>query len=122
MKEPMKMNANPCKTVSEFEPLLNVREVAKLFGINHSTLLRMARSGHLPGVKIGRLWRFRRGGVPEVRSGSMKSAILCGYIWLKPKDREFMKRGATSGMMQLRLLRFIGGALSSQPFLTLSRN
>jgi excisionase family DNA binding protein len=53
------MNANPCKTVSEFEPLLNVRKVAKLFGVNHSTLLRMARSGHLPGVKIGRLWRFR---------------------------------------------------------------
>jgi excisionase family DNA binding protein len=46
------MNANPCKIVSEFEPLLNVREVAKLFGVNHSTLLRMARSGHLPGVKI----------------------------------------------------------------------
>jgi excisionase family DNA binding protein len=53
------MNANPCKTVSEFEPLLNVREVAKLFGVNHAMLLRMARSGQLPGVKIGKLWRFR---------------------------------------------------------------
>jgi excisionase family DNA binding protein len=53
------MNANPCKTVPEFEPLLNVREVAKLFGVNHAMLLRMARSGQLPGVKIGKLWRFR---------------------------------------------------------------
>jgi len=51
------MNANPCQTV--FEPLLNVRQVAKLFGLNHAMLLRMARSGQLPGVKIGKLWRFR---------------------------------------------------------------
>jgi len=51
------MDANPCQPV--FEPLLNVREVAKLFGVNHATLLRMARSGQLPGVKIGKLWRFR---------------------------------------------------------------
>jgi len=53
------MNANPCKTASEFEPLLNIREVAKLFGVNHAMLLRMARSGQLPGVKIGKLWRFQ---------------------------------------------------------------
>jgi len=51
------MNANLCQTV--FEPLLNVRQVAKLFGLNHAMLLRMARSGQLPGVKIGKLWRFR---------------------------------------------------------------
>jgi excisionase family DNA binding protein len=68
----MKMNANPCKTVSEFEPLLNVREVAKLFGVNHSTLLRMARSGHLPGVKIGKLWRFR---VSELNSWKTSGMI-----------------------------------------------
>jgi excisionase family DNA binding protein len=53
------MNANPCTKVFEFEPLLNVREVAKLFGVNHAMLLRMARSGQLPSVKVGKLWRFR---------------------------------------------------------------
>jgi excisionase family DNA binding protein len=53
------MNANPCKTVPELEPLLDVREVAKLFGVNHAMLLRMVRRGQLPGVKIGKLWRFR---------------------------------------------------------------
>ena len=43
------MDANPCLTV--FEPLLNVREVATLFGVNHAMLLRMDHSGQLPGVK-----------------------------------------------------------------------
>ena len=51
------MNANPCHT--GFEPLLNVKQLAKLIGVNHVTLLRMARSGQLPGVRIGKLWRFR---------------------------------------------------------------
>ena len=60
------MNANPCTKVFEFEPPLNVREVAKLFGVNHAMLLRMARSGQLPGVKVGKLWRFR---VSELNSG-----------------------------------------------------
>jgi excisionase family DNA binding protein len=51
------MNANPCESL--FEPLLNVRQVAKLFGVNHAMLLRMPRSGRIPCVKIGKLWRFR---------------------------------------------------------------
>jgi len=51
------MNGNPCQT--GFEPLLNANQLAKLIGINRVTLLRMARSGQLPGVRIGKLWRFR---------------------------------------------------------------
>jgi excisionase family DNA binding protein len=45
------MIANPCQAVCE--PLLSVGEVAKLFGVHPTTLLRLARNGHLPGVKIG---------------------------------------------------------------------
>jgi excisionase family DNA binding protein len=71
------MDANPCQTV--FEPLLNVREVATLFGVIHATLLRMARSGQLPGVKIGKLWRFR------VRE--LKSWITSGIAANKPRSR-----------------------------------
>jgi len=51
------MIANPCQAVCE--PLLRVGEVAKLLGVHPSTLLRLATSGRLPGVKIGKLWRFR---------------------------------------------------------------
>ncbi len=51
------MNANPCEQV--FERLLDAREVAKLLGVHRATLQRMARDGQLPGVKVGKLWRFR---------------------------------------------------------------
>ena len=51
------MNGNPCQT--GFEPVLNVNQLKKLIIVNRVTLLRMARSGQLPGVRIGKLWRFR---------------------------------------------------------------
>jgi excisionase family DNA binding protein len=50
------MKTNPCEKV--FESLLNSREVGKLFGVHSATVLRMARAGQLPCVKVGKLWRF----------------------------------------------------------------
>jgi excisionase family DNA binding protein len=44
----------------KFERLLDSIEAAGLLGINSHTLQRMARAGDLPGIKIGKLWRFRR--------------------------------------------------------------
>jgi excisionase family DNA binding protein len=41
------------------EPLLSVRAVAKLFDAHPETLLRLARTGQLPGIKVGKLCRFR---------------------------------------------------------------
>ena len=45
---------------SLFEPLLASDEAAQLLKIHPKTLQRMARRGEIPGVQIGRLWRFRR--------------------------------------------------------------
>ena len=45
---------------SLFEPLLDSDEAAQLLKIHPKTLQRMARLGEIPGVQIGRLWRFRR--------------------------------------------------------------
>jgi excisionase family DNA binding protein len=42
-----------------FERLLDSDEAAALLGIHKKTLQRMARSGEVPGVQIGDLWRFR---------------------------------------------------------------
>jgi excisionase family DNA binding protein len=50
------MKTNPSEQV--FERLLNSKEVGKLFGVHSATVLRMARAGRLPCVKIGKLWRF----------------------------------------------------------------
>lgn len=37
---------------------LSVEEVAKRFGVNSTTVYRMAQRGRLPGFKIGNQWRF----------------------------------------------------------------
>jgi excisionase family DNA binding protein len=42
-----------------FEPLLDVTEAAKLLRIHPKTLRVKARSGEIPGIQIGRVWRFR---------------------------------------------------------------
>jgi excisionase family DNA binding protein len=44
---------------SDFEPLLDVVEAAKLLRIHPKTLRMKARSGIIPGIRFGRLWRFR---------------------------------------------------------------
>jgi excisionase family DNA binding protein len=41
------------------EKLLNSREAAKFLRVNIKTLQRLARSGDIRGMKIGKLWRFR---------------------------------------------------------------
>jgi len=42
-----------------FEPLLDSHEVAKLMGVHPETVKRRARAGEIPGIKLGKLWRFR---------------------------------------------------------------
>lgn len=44
---------------SHFEPLLDSDEAAALLKIHPKTLQRMARNGDIPGIQIGKLWRFR---------------------------------------------------------------
>jgi excisionase family DNA binding protein len=46
-------------TRGHFERLLDSDEAAALLGIHKKTLQRMARTGEVPGVQIGDLWRFR---------------------------------------------------------------
>ena len=44
----------------DFEPLLNVTEAAQLLGGMHNkTLMRLARNGEVPGIKVGKCWFFR---------------------------------------------------------------
>jgi excisionase family DNA binding protein len=45
---------------SLFEPLLDSNGAARLLRIHPKTLQRMARRGEIPGVQIGKLWRFRK--------------------------------------------------------------
>jgi excisionase family DNA binding protein len=53
------MEANPCSNPVN-DPLLNPIQAAHFLGISRATVERMARGRKVPGIKIGKLWRFRR--------------------------------------------------------------
>lgn len=45
--------------------ILTAREAAAYLRLTETTICKLAASGELPGFKIGKLWRFDRGGIPE---------------------------------------------------------
>jgi excisionase family DNA binding protein len=48
-----------------FEPLLDTAEAAALLQIHPKTLQRLARTGTVIGIRIGKLWRFRASALNE---------------------------------------------------------
>ncbi len=43
----------------KMEPLLDVQQVAELLRIHHKKVQRLARTGALPCIKVGAVYRFR---------------------------------------------------------------
>ena len=42
------------------ETLMDIKQVAAYLQINEATAYNWSQRGKLPGIKIGRIWRFRR--------------------------------------------------------------
>ena len=42
------------------QTLMDIKQVATYLQINEATAYGWAQDGMLPGIKIGRIWRFRR--------------------------------------------------------------
>jgi excisionase family DNA binding protein len=42
-----------------FEPLINPAEAGSLLGVHAKTAIKMARAKLIPGIRIGKHWRFR---------------------------------------------------------------
>ena len=40
--------------------LISAQEVAKFLNVHQMTIYRWLKSNHLPGFKVGGVWRFRR--------------------------------------------------------------
>lgn len=57
------INFSHAQTQSEpqrqFEPLLDPREAAALLRIHPKTLVRLAREGRIPAIRVAKHWRFR---------------------------------------------------------------
>ncbi len=45
---------------TEISDVMNIKDLASYLKIPKGTLYRLAKSGKLPGKKIGRHWRFRK--------------------------------------------------------------
>lgn len=60
-----------------FEPLLDSDEAAALLKIHPKTLQRMARTGEIPGVQIGKLWRFRASELNAWMQGIIAHSYPC---------------------------------------------
>jgi excisionase family DNA binding protein len=45
------------------EPLYTLREVARLLHVSESKAWLLSRAGTLPGIRVGRQWRFRRSAI-----------------------------------------------------------
>jgi len=41
------------------EPLIDAERAAEILGLHPKTVKRLAAEGAVPGMKIGRVWRFR---------------------------------------------------------------
>jgi excisionase family DNA binding protein len=48
------------------DPLWTVGEVAGYLQLQPETVRGMARRGELPGIKIGKVWRFRKSAVKKI--------------------------------------------------------
>lgn len=57
----------------DFEALLDSVEAAALLKIHPKTLQKMARTGAITGVQVGRLWRFRASVLNEWLAHKMAS-------------------------------------------------
>ena len=54
-----KQEDDQIKRAEIFEPLLDSQEAAELMHVHPETVKRRARRGEIPGLKFGKVWRFR---------------------------------------------------------------
>jgi excisionase family DNA binding protein len=73
----------PRKMQTEFEPLITSEKAAELLGIHLKTLQRMARSGRIPAVRIGKFWRFRKS---DLDSWVRANVNCSGYAYRSEQD------------------------------------
>jgi len=56
---------------SKCEPLIDVIEAAELLEVHPKTVKRLAARGIIPGMRIGKLWRFRASVLDEWLSSQL---------------------------------------------------
>ncbi len=57
-----------------YEPLIDAGAAAKLLHVHPKTVKRLAAEGRIPGMRIGKLWRFRASSLDEWMRSQLLSA------------------------------------------------
>lgn len=47
--------------IRDADMIMTVTEVAEYLRLGEATVYRLAQEGEIPGVKVGRSWRFKKG-------------------------------------------------------------
>lgn len=55
--------------------IMTVKEVADFLRLKEATVCRLASEGKLPGVKVGKSWRFDRAALERLVSGAQSDMI-----------------------------------------------
>lgn len=69
----------------QFEPLIDANEVASLLGLHPKTVQQMARTGRVPGIRIGKFWRFRKS---EIDRWLRSEVNYAGYAGRQNEETE----------------------------------
>ena len=55
--------------------IMTVKEVADFLRLKEATVCRLASEGKLPGVKVGKSWRFDRAALERLVTGAQSDVI-----------------------------------------------
>lgn len=70
------------------EKFYSLEEVAELLGVNYQLIYRLVRSGDLPAIKIGRIYRVTQAGLDEyLKAQNTQAAHRCAVC-----GKEFRSR------------------------------
>ena len=70
--------------MAEIEPLIDAQQAARILKLHPVTVREMAARHELPGLKIGKFWRFRCSSLDEWITGRLESS--CHQ--LSPEERK----------------------------------
>jgi len=67
------------ETTTVEHKIMTTQEVAEYLRLSEATIYKLAQSGEIPAVKVGRTWRFKRELIDEWLCE--RSAVMHGRLW-----------------------------------------
>lgn len=66
------------------QEIMTVAEVADYLRLNEATVYRLAQQGKIPGVKLGRQWRFKKEALDQLLEEGFEADVDAGQVALSP--------------------------------------